>query len=469
MIGVRIKRRRFPTRRSVLPRALESAELSALSAGDLSPSSAKRRSSLFPGPLPVVRVWRQVAKAAKAVTSHRTPNLCRSSLLLAGLVLLHGCATATRSTRNASPWQLAELKKTPAAECGSRTGLVQEVYYEGEPFHGKRTRVFAYLGRPAEGHGPFPAMVLVHGGGGKAFSKWAEHWAQRGYVALAMDTAGCGPNGPLPDGGPAQDDVSKFHDFTDADARDMWSYHAVAAAVRGHSLLASLPEVNRARIGISGISWGGYLTCIVAGIDDRLKVAVPVYGCGFLGDNSVWRDGSLARMSPEARARWLHLFDPSQYLDGVRCPILFVNGTTDFAYPLDSYQKSYRLVPPALRQVNVVVSLPHGHIWTFGEVDQFVDSVLRGGAPLPRLGTLKTHDGMATAKVESRLPLKEAALHYTADGGPWQKRHWETAPATLAGKVIKARLPPQRPLVVYLSLTDDRGLRVSTEHEELKE
>jgi dienelactone hydrolase len=390
-------------------------------------------------------------------------------LLFAGLVLLYGSATAPKSARHRGPWDLAELKKAPAAEWGVRTGLVQEVYYQGELLHGKPTRVFAYLGRPAEGHGPFPTMVLVHGGGGKAFSKWAEHWAERGYVALAMDTAGCGPNGPLPDGGPAQDDASKFHEFAASDARDMWSYHAVAAVLRGHSLVASLPEVDRARIGITGISWGGYLTCIVAGIDDRLQVAVPVYGCGFLGDNSVWRDTSLARMSPDTRARWLRLFDPSQYLGGVRCPILFQNGTTDFAYPLDSYQKSYRLVPEHFRQVNVVTNLPHGHIWTFGEVDQFVDSVLRGSAPLPRLGTLKIRDDIAMASVETRLPLKKAELHYTSDGCPWQKRHWETAPATLKNNIIKAPLPSQRPLVCYLSVTDDRGLRVSTEHEELKE
>jgi len=390
-------------------------------------------------------------------------------LLLAGLVLVHGCDSAPKPASHRGPWDLAELKKTPPAEWGSRTGLVQEVYYQGEPFHGKPTRVFAYLGRPAEGRGPFPAIVLVHGGGGKAFSKWAEHWASRGYVALAMDTAGCGPNGPQPDGGPAQDDASKFHDFADAETRDMWSYHAVAAVIRGHSLLASLPEVNRTRIGITGISWGGYLTCIVAGIDDRLKVAVPVYGCGFLGDNSAWRDTSLARLSPEARERWLRLFDPSQYLGGVRCPILFLNGTCDFAYPLDSYQKSYRLVPTTFRHVNVVTNLPHGHIWTFGEVDQFVDSVLRDGAPLPRLRTLAVRDGIATAKIESRMSLKKAELHYTADGGPWQKRRWETTPATLKGNLIEVQLPPQRPLVCYLSVTDDRGLRVSTEHEELKE
>lgn len=239
--------------------------------------------------------------------------------------------------------------------------------------------------------------------------------------------------------------------------------------IRGHSLLASLPEVDRNRIGVTGISWGGYLTCIVAGIDNRLKVAVPVYGCGFLGNNSVWRDGSLAKLSPETRAQWLDWFDPSQYLAGVSCPILFLNGTTDFAYPLDSYQKSYRLVSPSLRQVDIVVNLPHGHIWTFGEVDRFVDSVLRDGTPLPRLGRMRFDQAVACAKVETRVPLTKAELHYTSDVGPWQKRNWVSVPAALNGVLITSQLPPQRPLVCYLSVTDERGLRASTEHEELEE
>src|SRR5437763_1717647 len=131
-----------------------------------------------------------------------------------------------------------------------------------------------------------------------------------------------------------------------ADEKDMWTYHAVAAVIRAHSLLRSLPEVDPHRIGITGISWGGYLTCIVAGLDHRLQMAVPVYGCGFLGEDSVWKTGSLARMSSEARQLWLREFDPSQYLNSVNCPILFLDGSNDFAYPLDSVRASYRLVPP---------------------------------------------------------------------------------------------------------------------------
>ena len=383
------------------------------------------------------------------------------------LLLLGGCSSIKPTSRHTGPWNLEVLKQAPTAEWGSRSGLVQEVYYQGEPYRGKPTRVFGYLGRPTAGDGPFPAMVLVHGGGGKAFRDWAEHWAKRGYVALAMDTAGAGPNGPLSDGGPDQSDETKFRDFTDQEVRDMWTYHAVSAVIRGVSLVAALPEVDPRRIGITGISWGGYLTCIVAGLDDRLKVAVPVYGCGFLGNNSFWKGTSLAKMAPEARARWLLDFDPSQYLGGVNCPILFLNGSNDFAYPLDSYRASYQLVPAKFRYVSVVLNLPHGHIWTFEEVDAFVDSVLRGGTPLPRLGPMKLDGDRVSAKVIAPDAIKEATLRYTTDTGEWQKRHWETSPAEVGHGAISARLPAQRPLVWFLSVTDERGLRVSTEHAEL--
>jgi dienelactone hydrolase len=382
------------------------------------------------------------------------------------LLLVAGCSSLRTAMRQTDPWNLAALKQAPAAEWGGRTGLVQEVYYQGELYRGRATRVFAYLARPATGKGPFPAMALVHGGGGKAFRDWAEHWAERGYVALAMDTAGCGPSGPLADGGPDQTDATKFRDFTDDEARDMWTYHAVSAVIRGVSLLAALPEVDRRRIGITGLSWGGYLTCIVAGLDHRLKVAVPVYGCGFLGDNSVWKATWLAKMRSDARDRWLRDFDPSQYLGGVNCPILFLNGSNDFAYPLDSNRASYRLVPAKLRHVSVVLDLPHGHIWTFEEVDVFVDSVLRGGIPLPRLGRAKIDGDRVSAKVISPVPVKQAALHYTTDTGEWQKRRWQTLPAALNGKTLIAHLPEQRPVAWFLSITDERGLRVSTEHEE---
>jgi dienelactone hydrolase len=368
---------------------------------------------------------------------------------------------------------MKRLSIPPTYTWGATTGLVQEIYYEGEPLRGKPTRVFAYLARPAESFvsskgSKRPAMVLVHGGGGKAFKDWAEHWARRGYVALAMDLAGHGPNGRLPDGGPDQSDDTKFRAFSAAETTDMWTYHAVAAVVRGHSLLRSLPEVDADRVGITGISWGGYLTCIVAGIDPRFKVAVPVYGCGFLGDNSFWKEPRLNKMSPETRALWLSNFDPSQYLSGVRRPILFVNGTTDFAYPLDSYQKSYRLVKAPLRHVSVENNRPHGHIWTFPEVDAFVGHVLLRSEPLVRVGAPRVEANRLVARLDEFEPLalKEKSLCYTTNTGPWHKRTWFKAPATLNGRNLGAELPLTRPLVAYLAVKDINGRHVSSEHVE---
>jgi hypothetical protein len=56
-------------------RALECGGLTPLSAGDLSPSNVKRATEFIHGPLDAALLWRQVAKAAKAVTGHRTPKL----------------------------------------------------------------------------------------------------------------------------------------------------------------------------------------------------------------------------------------------------------------------------------------------------------------------------------------------------------------------------------------------------------
>ena len=161
------------------------------------------------------------------------------------------------------------------------------MFYDGSPWHGKPTRVFAYYGLPKIAPGAkVPGMVLVHGGGGTAFDVWVRLWNSRGYAAIAMDTCGCVPIGSYGKwqrhdaGGPPG-----WGGFNQVDepAEDQWTYHAIADVVLAHSFWRSLPQVDPERIGVTGISWGGYLTCIVSGVDSRFRFAVPVYGCGFLG------------------------------------------------------------------------------------------------------------------------------------------------------------------------------------------
>ena len=413
------------------------------------------------------------------------PTLRFPHALLVALALLTASTTTAAPPDPAVPkgpvWDIATLKKVPKAEWGKQDGLVQEVYYENEPVDGKPTRVFAYFAKP-EGDGPFPGVVLVHGGGGQAFREWAELWAKRGYAAIAPDLAGCGPERKrLADGGPNQGNREKFQDFNHDDYRKMWTYHTVAAVLRAHSLLASRDDVDADRIGITGISWGGYLTCIVAGLDDRLKAAVPVYGCGFLGDDKAWMS-IFDAMSPELRKRWLAYFDPSQYLPNVKCPIFFLNGTDDAAFPAEIHRASYDLVPDT-KTMRLQVHMPHSHVhgWAPAEIGLFIDSMLKHAPALARLGAIEIkEDGVASAPCKPGAPVVEATLHYTTQpdgfvpdpGGkkPYKqvKRQWKSAKATFDGKTVSAELPKDRPLVFFLGVKDDRGAVTTTQYTEAK-
>ncbi len=363
------------------------------------------------------------------------------------------------------PWDTESLFRTPQAQWQPARQGVQEVYYEGEPFHGRPTRVYAVYAEPAAGQKPYPAMVCVHGGGGTAFPEWVKLWAARGYAALAMDLAGCGPERKrLSDGGPDQSDSAKFADFDEKTASDMWTYHAVAAVIRGHSLLRSLPQIDPERIGLTGISWGGYLTCIVAGVDSRFRLAIPVYGCGFLHENSVWLP-RFEKMAPVQRERWIALFEPSKYLCRVKYPIFFLNGTNDFAYPLDSYRKSYDLVPGE-KWIRIEVRMKHGHFegWAPAEIGLFADSILKGAPPLPKLGPMEREGRRIRAKAASALPIVEAHLNYTLDSGRWQDRRWHTVSAQWKEPqhVVEADLPDPPPTAFYLDVVDKRKAMTST-------
>ncbi|MHC4252692.1 MAG: alpha/beta hydrolase family protein, partial [Planctomycetota bacterium] len=403
------------------------------------------------------------------------PRYCFWLVLAAILVGSARCTVAVdsvppilaRPLPATTPWDLEELRRAPKFEWAevdeaAKKHDVRALYYFSEPFRGQRTRVFAYYATPRKGSKRvtpgerLPAIVLVHGGGGTAFPHWARMWADRGYAAIAMDLGGDGPSKKkLPDGGPGQPDDVKFG-MMHRPVTDQWTYHAVANVIRAHSLLGSFPEVNPERTAITGISWGGYLTCIVAGLDDRFKAAAPVYGCGFLHDNSFWLK-HYEKMSPEHRARWIQLWDPSRYVGSTTVPMLFVNGGKDFAYPPDSHARTYALVRSP-KNLHFVPDLRHGHF--FGRpkaLEVFIEHHIRNGTPLARITSVKVGAGGVTAEVDSRTKLVSADLHYTLSelpGNP-RARKWLKLPATITGSRIKSDAPPAGATIWFLTVRDE--------------
>jgi dienelactone hydrolase len=349
---------------------------------------------------------------------------------------------------------------------------VRALFYRGLDWQGKPTRVFAWYGAPEKPTptGRFPAMVLVHGGGGTAFAEWVRLWTRRGYAALAMDLCGCVPEGSYANwtrhaaGGPPGWD--KSFEQLDWPLADQWPNQATAAVILGHSLVRSFPEVDPARVGLTGISWGGYLTCLVAGEDSRFRFAAPVYGCGFLGDNSAWLD-AFKKMGQDRAGRWLELWDPSVYLPRVARPMLWVTGTNDFAYPLDSLQKSYRL-PPGPRTLAIRVRMPHGHGGAGEnpeEIHVFANSLFKDAAPLPRIEKQGLAGPEAWVSYAAGPAVVRAELNFTTASGAWPQREWKTLPARLepGARRVSTELPAGT-TVFYFNLYDARDALASSEH-----
>lgn len=413
------------------------------------------------------------------------------ALLLAPLTLLRAAdgaaSSSTREVEQVGPWNLTELKTAPTMRWLAQTGSVHSLIYAGEDYKGVKTEVFAFYASPvtlgeAKPGTKFPGVVLIHGGGGTAFAEWVHLWAKRGYAAIAMDLSGNRPvdalydakgvpvpgqsNKPetrqrLPNGGPDQGHPQKF-DSIGGDVSDEWPYHAAASVIRAHSLLRSFPEVDADHTAVTGISWGGYTTCLVASLDNRFKAAVPVYGCGFLHEGESVQKPSIDKLGAR-RDAWVKAYDPSSLLTRCRVPILWVNGTNDVHYPLDSYQKSFDIVP-GRKQMRIEVKMPHGHPpgWAPEEIGLFIDSFCRDGQPLAEPRTITVKGEEVCLEFKSAVPLKSATLHYTSGDGLRSMRERKDLPAQIGPNIITAPKPPVDANTWFISLTDERGAMVTS-------
>ena len=376
---------------------------------------------------------------------------------------------------------LAAPQFYPAPEMDQ--GPMRAIFYDALRYEGSPTRVFAYLAVPEVPAGEkIPAMVLVHGGGGTAFHEWAKIWYDKGYAAIAMDLEGQIPQNNFPDrprhafSGPVR--TGMFDD--EAKPRtEQWMYHAVADIMMANSLLRALPEVDPERIGLTGISWGGVLSSLVGGLDDRFVFSAPVYGCGYLYDSKGYfnRMGAQDDATLELRKYW----DPARYFTDAPMPMLWVNGDNDPHFSVDTMSRSHVSAGPQ-SILSIHPQMPHGHGpgWEekyVPEIYALADHLLKGtGAPLARITKqpITSDGGSVVLHFESEQPIASATLNvltvpleYTESEG---KKHLDlvqqfapiAATVDLATGAVSAVLPAACTWY-YFNLIDDRGCIVSSE------
>ena len=345
-------------------------------------------------------------------------------------------------------WNVQALKSAPKAETlGESTEKVgdvevtlSEVLYESPAAQGGPIRVFAYYGVPvSKKGGKLPAIVLVHGGGGLADRNWVLDWASRGYAALAMDLPGKGGPGREKSRSEGPDMIDDNIFKVSPSPRESYLYAAVNAVCRAVSFLSERKEVDRSRIGVAGFSWGGVITLLANGIDDRIAAACTVFGAGFIPDESCWVQGALKKLSQHEKKVWRENFDPSSYLGSLHARMLFVEATQDAYYPLRSFMRTYE---GARCEKSLCLVLNKNHEWdepTYANIRRWFDWALKSGPPLPSVRVKRTgRDIQVTVKgAEKGLAVMLAG----ADSTDYGKAVWTTTEMTGKDGVWRAEAP----------------------------
>jgi acetyl xylan esterase AXE1 len=148
---------------------------------------------------------------------------------------------------------------------------IRKMRYEIVPgFHG-----VALLYEPENLRGPVPAVLNVngHGPSGKALEykqKRCITFAQNGVIALNLEWPSYGEL--IQEGN--QHIFGAHLDLAGANGLGLF----YLAMRRGLDYLDDHPNVDRERLGMTGLSGGGWQTIVLSALDERVRVAVPVAG-----------------------------------------------------------------------------------------------------------------------------------------------------------------------------------------------
>lgn len=145
--------------------------------------------------------------------------------------------------------------------------------------------------------------------------------ARRGAVVLAIDAPWTRRNGLI--------------EFTPRDSAEQ--VQLMQDLSRSVDVLLARSDVDKARIGYVGGSYGGAMGALFVGIERRLSAAVLFVPDGGLVSHFTNADGSvtgpLAGVSAATRQRWLAAMrpiEPIRFIDGARgTPVLYQNGRSD--------------------------------------------------------------------------------------------------------------------------------------------
>lgn len=242
-----------------------------------------------------------------------------------------------------------------------------------------------FLQAEPRGGKPAPLVLEIHGGPATLYG-WSMFWEWQVLVAAGISVYACNPRGSQ---GYGQDFChANFADWGDGPMRDVMD---------GIDSLIADGLADPDRLGVTGGSYGGYLTSWMVGHTDRFKAAVscrsvndmtsemlsgdsagPLFGLYEYGVNP-WEDPDLY---------WRH--SPIAYARDIHTPLLIQHAEKDLRCPITQGEELFTVLRSLKRDVR------------FMRVPDESHELTRSGAPFRR--------------VENINRIRDWFVHYLIDG-----------------------------------------------------
>ena len=376
-----------------------------------------------------------------------------------------------------TPLEIEILKEWEQDEVVCRVIRYKVGIFKGEP-----SKIGAFYAFP-KGGAKLPALIEMHGGGQSASLNSVVTYAKRGYAGISINWGGNQMSlgqeawsGPQTDWGkldathpPQRNKVNHFagsltpNEYTldpvESPRNSNW-FLVLMAARRAITFLQQQPEVDAARIGALGHSMGGKLTTNLAGIDKRIKAAVP--SCGGSGDllegETERPGGSLTKRT----AMELACISDNAYIPLISCPVLWLSPTNDFHAHIDNMAWNWRNLPDDRVRFSISPHLNHRHTdeHAITEYLWFEEHLKHAAFKMPRTPLmeleLKTPDGVPriTVTPDASQLVQRVDIYYSLDPHALT-RFWRDAMTVKTGKQWNAVCPVmslEQPIFAYANV-----------------
>jgi dipeptidyl aminopeptidase/acylaminoacyl peptidase len=282
----------------------------------------------------------------------------------------------------------------------------QERWHEVE---GRRIQGWFLPAAGAAPGDPKPLVLEIHGGPQTLYG-WSLIWEWQCLVAAGMSVYACNPRGSQGYG----------QAFAAANFGD-WGTGPMADVMGGIDALVPDGLVETERLGVTGGSYGGYLTSWIIGHTDRFRAAIT---CRSVNDmTSQMETGDIAGpqfgyleygASPWQDPELYRRESPLTYASNIRTPLLIQHSEKDLRTPIGQAEQLFTVLRSLKRPVRLM------------RVPDETHELTRSGTPFRRVDNLilirdwfrhYLVDG-ATRLPRARPPRRDRSSRGHGDGGP---------------------------------------------------